>query len=221
MEEELSFYDVIAILRKHWKFIIGLSLLLSAVVFAALWFMPKKYQSYSIVRIGYVGNSPLRAFSEIETVMSSQHMVKEILGKLNMPVSRENINKVKNVYKFEDNGRLLKITAICNGSDEALGYVKAITEILLELHGKIYEEEQQRLYESIKTVKKIISPTPLVTSVNDIVAINIPTEIEIQPQKDDIPLPARKAITALIVFFLSVFCLTLASFIKEGLGKAS
>lgn len=220
MEEEITITEVLSILKKWWKLIVGISVLLSACVAVFLLFQPKTYQSYSIVRIGVIGNKPLRTSSEINSIMHSQYVTEEILGRLNLPINKINLEKIPRLSKFENVDMLVTIKATGVSPDEAFNYVKVITDMLIERHNSIYEAAKKEFIDSSRIVKERMAPLPISTSINDIVSFLAPSKIEIPPQKIEIPLPTKKKATVLGVFFLSIVALTFLSFLLEGTSKS-
>jgi capsular polysaccharide biosynthesis protein len=221
MEEEINLIEIFSVFKKWWKFIVGVSIIVSVIAGVILLFQPKTYQSYSILKIGIVGGKPLESVSEMKQIMSSQYICKKILKKLNLPSTDKNLVKMQDIFKFGAKDRLLTIKTKGGTPEEAFKYVKVITNILMDRHTEIYKKEREKLFESMSILKKEMAPLPLTTSINDFSSFIRTTTIEIPPQKVEIPLPRKRRKTVLITFFLTLIVTSLTSFLIEGVKKKS
>lgn len=217
MEEEISLIDIIRVLKKKAVFIIGVSVGASVVAAVILLLQPKAYHSYSIVRIGIIGNKPLETVPEIRQIMTSQYMEEKILKELNIPFNRKNLGKIRSVYNFKDLDALLTIEVRGATPEETLKYVTVGTDILIKRHEGIYQVAQKRLFESMSMIKNRIAPSPLSTSISDIITFNnAPTILEVPPQRIDYPVPTKKRLVVMVVFLMSFLGTSLTSILLEG-----
>ncbi|MFH1369625.1 MAG: hypothetical protein ABII64_10935 [Elusimicrobiota bacterium] len=208
-EKEISFQDIGKMLANYWKFILGTSVLVSTVYFLISISLPKQYESYALLKIGFDGDKQIESVYVINEIMKSAPMIEEIKSKVNMP---KNTNKGLEVKYFDVFG-LLKIVARDESPEKAAQIVQASADIIIDRHHNLHELSQENLGKAVKFVKEMIRPVPLSSGLSEF--RSFPTRIAIPPIIDNSPVKPEKRLRTSTLFIIMLLVTTLASFYSE------
>jgi uncharacterized protein involved in exopolysaccharide biosynthesis len=216
-EQEISFDEITSVIKKRWKYILIPSLVAAILIGGLTYLFPRKYESYSLIRIGSVGGSPIESVTSIKDIMQSLPMRQQIAERLN---EKDNIKFIKALLlsvDYSDEGGLLKIKSGSDSPEKAAKTSRTISEMVISRHEIMYLSAQDELDKVIKYVKKTINPIPLSSGISEFKISK--TEIMAPAIEDKEPLPTKRRQTVIAVFFAVLLIMTIISFTLEGRKK--
>ncbi|HEX2974397.1 MAG TPA: Wzz/FepE/Etk N-terminal domain-containing protein [Bacteroidales bacterium] len=207
-EQEISIQEIIDIIKRQWRLIIIPAILASIVAAGISLSLPKEYESYSLLRIGYAGTKPYDSVASVKVIMNSSPFVEQIKQK-------SGLNDVDSL-KYTETDTLLKVSARASDPEDAQKMVKTATELIIERHRRINEYSEQRLGRMVTYVKEILRPVPLSAGLDEFMVE--PTRIEVPPLIMKEPIKVKVKLIVLLVFFGVLFVDILVAFYKEGVN---
>lgn len=209
-EQDIQLSDILGILQKRWKLMVFPSLIAAFLAACITLFLPKTYQSYSLMRIGFDGSQSIESIPSIKEIMMSFPMRTAIASKMARETDNDYIDTLESKLKYEDASGLLKIIGYSETPEDAAKLVHAVTDIVSGRHQNLFENAQLRKRALVKEIKDTIKPVPLSAGINDF-RIQ-PTTIEIQPVSRNIPVKPQKRLIVMTVFGSVFFICFMISF---------
>jgi capsular polysaccharide biosynthesis protein len=214
--DEIDLRDVVKVIKKRWMLIVFPALIAALFAGIVVHSMPKKYESYSLLRIGHIGATPFESIASIKEIMNSSVVRQEVVGKLK-DGSKVSVDTLNDRVKYEELSDLLKIRASGSTPEKAEELAQASTDLLLNRHQILYANAQKDVDQTLKYIKNTVSPVPLGVSMNDM-RIE-PTRLEVPPVINNKPLPNKAKVAAIAVFFALMLLDILIAFYIEGEEK--
>jgi len=216
-DAEISLDDIIQVVKKHWKLILFPAMIVTIITGILLSIQPNSYESYSLIKIGSVGNTQIETVSTIKDVMGSLPMRQQIAEKLNEKDEIGFTRALKSRIEYTDEEGLLKIRTTDVKPTRAAEIVRVVTEMILKRHEIIYSNAENDLDKVLKYVKQTINPIPLSSGINEFkitrTDVLVPAFISVDP------VPKKRVQAIITVFAIMLFINTIVSFIIEGRKK--
>jgi hypothetical protein len=213
-DQEISLQDIIKVLQKRWKIIL-LPALAGAVLAAGLSkTIPKQYESYALLRIGYSGSRPLESTASLSEIMNTIPNLQKIAAKVN---NTSNGRTLKDIVKYEDKADLLRISAQAETPEKARELVQTATDMVMERERLLYEDAEKQLATLVKYVRETLRPVPLSSGINELMMR--PYFVEVAPVLDTEPLKTKTKVIVIGVFIALMFMDILIAFYREGAEK--
>jgi len=219
-EIEISLQDITKVLKKRWKLII-IPAILAAIITALIgFFSHKTYESYAILKIGYSGSKSIESIPELNVIMQSLPMLKEIAGKLDVADldiadnDEDFALSLKKTLFYQDSSGLLQISASASTPQKAQKKIQVVMDIIVDRHKLLYEASEKRINKAVRYVKETISPVPLSSGINEF--ISELTCVEVSPVLLVKPVPRKIKNKVVTVFIIVLFLSIVGSFYLEG-----
>jgi capsular polysaccharide biosynthesis protein len=209
-EQELKLEDVVRIFSKKWKFIILTSLCAAAAAYAYFHYAtPIRYESYSLIKVGYDGKGTFEAPAAIDLIMNSKPMLLEIAKRMHV----NTISEIGGKLEYTDKAGLLNVSAITGSPEKSAQLVQIASGILMERHQAIYEESKKNIDTVVRFIKQTIKPIPLSSGINEFKTS--PSQIVIPPVIDTDPLKTNTKMKVIGTFIIFLALTTLISFMGD------
>lgn len=218
-EDEISLEELLLPLKKRWKMILLVSIIVAAIAAAYSLTLPKIYEAEAIIEIGLIGRTPLETIPQIKAVMTSDPLVSEILKGLSIEPTVKNIKKFSKRIEYKDKNGLLNIVASELTPEDALKLAETATKKLIQRHSQIQknlQEENIKIWQELKTSIK-----PLTLSISSEEFRGSPTTIKVEPYTDGLPKKPKKKQIVLVAFLVGAMISTFYSYILEYKNKRS
>lgn len=216
-EQEIGIDDIINVLIKRWKLILIPSILAAMIAVVYVKSLPKVYDSYALLKLGYLGEKQFETVAVIKEIMSSLPMRVEIASKIKDSNNPKLVDFLKSAITYEDASGLLKIKAINKTPEKAADIVNAVTDIVSSRHKNMYEDAQKKLYGTMEKIRDFVRPIPLTTGIAEFKIE--PTKVEIPAITNPVPVDGKNKIIVLTVFFTVMLFNILIAFYLEGKEK--
>lgn len=217
VEQEISLDEIIQVIIKHWKLIIFPSFIIAILFGIFLSFQPKPYDSFSLLKVGNAGGAPFESAASVKNIMQSFPVRQQIAEKLNERDNLRFISAINSSIEYTDEGGLLKIRAVDIKPERAAEMVKVAADIIILRHEEMYNKAQEETDKVLQYVKKTVNPIPLSVSIGEFKATK--TEVTVLPFVNKEPMPTKRKLVVIMVFFGVFFITILMSFILEGRKK--
>jgi capsular polysaccharide biosynthesis protein len=200
-EREIDLFKVFLILKKNWLPILIVSLMAAAITSFKTTKLPRTYESYALLKIGYVGAVPVEAIGDTAIIMESLTIRNQIIKDLAGLKGYESPESLSEVIKYEQLSNLLKVKAEARDPETAKKIVSSAVKIIVARQDKKYQAERAKLDALVKYIKETIRPVPLSSGINEFKFE--PTEVEIEPMLINRPvLKANKKLPVMSAFLL-------------------
>ncbi len=212
-EDEISLDELIAPLKKRWKTILLFSTIVAVIAAVYSLFLPRIYEAKSYIKIGTDGGRAFESIGQIKTIMSSHPSLVAIAKELNIKPTRKNIRDLKRKIKYAGKAELLEITVEGLSPESAIKTAEIISNMILKRHEKFYGSAQKNILNALEIIKDYVRPIPISTGTSEFKII--PTEIEIKPHSDGIPVKGNRIQIVIISFIIGAVLSTLYSYWLE------
>jgi hypothetical protein len=211
--DEIDLRDVVRVIRNRWKLICLPALAVSLLGGVVMKSMPKQYESYSLVRIGHVGNKEIESVASITEIMNSLAIRREIAAKMRIDKA-DYVNALTGMLKYKNSSELLEIRSNGQTPAQAHELAQAATGIVLNRHSMLFANAKKDIDQTLRYVKQTVNPMPLSIGINDIRLE--PTRIEVAPILSNQPKQSKTMIVVLAIFAVVALLDMLVAFYLEG-----
>lgn len=179
-EQEIRVEDIVGVFKRRWLFVVLITIFSAAITAVISLYLPKTYESYALLKIGFEGPQPLESISSLNEIMKSFTMREAIARELKIENDEDFIDSLGKAITYGDVSGMLKITTLADDPQKAAKYAETVMNIIYKRHLDLYDSSQKRMKLLVKEVREAIQPVPLSAGISEF--RNQPTTIEITPR---------------------------------------
>lgn len=159
MEEELELRDLILILWKRRKLILGIFLLAVLAAAAVSFAIPPTYEVSTIIALGAFPDSTYTSQASAREILLSDELLLNVISALKLDVPREKFRSFKQTIKVEpvNDTNFLKISIQTTNRSEGRAIVEKMVELFKERSSASYQQYRQLLAGQLDAVRTRLS----------------------------------------------------------------
>lgn len=159
MEEELELRDLILILWKRRKLILGIFLLAVLAAAAVSFAIPPTYEVSTIIALGAFPDSTYTSQASAREILLSDELLLNVISALKLDVPREKFRSFKETIKVESikDTNFLKISVQTQNRAEGKAIVEKMVELFKERSEPSYQQHRQLLANQLNSVRTRLS----------------------------------------------------------------
>jgi len=157
-EEEIDLREYLKVIRKRWKTITAVFLLITLSASVIMLLTGGTYETEALLEIGRIkGTSletvPLESIPALETLFKSpgNPYLKEIAEKMRIPL--EESFKLSRKFEIKEKGGFLQIIGRGDSPENAKRFVDIISEVVMERHKKLLEEGKKSVEAELSDIQ--------------------------------------------------------------------
>lgn len=159
MEEELELRDLILILWKRRKLILGIFLLAVLAAAAVSFAIPPTYEVSTIIALGVFPDPTYTSQASAREILLSDELLLKVVSDLKLDVPREKFRSFKQTIKVEpvNDTNFLKISIQTTNRSEGKAIVEKMVELFKERSSASYQQYRQLLAGQLDAVRTRLS----------------------------------------------------------------
>ncbi|SHE68146.1 G-rich domain on putative tyrosine kinase [Desulfofundulus australicus DSM 11792] len=159
MEEELDLRDLILILWKRRKLILGIFLLAVLAAAAVSFIIPPTYEVSTIIALGAFPDPTYTSQASAREILLSDELLLNVISALKLDVPREKFRSFKQTIKVEpvNDTNFLKISIQTTNRSEGRAIVEKMVELFKERSSASYQQYRQLLAGQLDAVRTRLS----------------------------------------------------------------
>jgi uncharacterized protein involved in exopolysaccharide biosynthesis len=159
LEEELELRDLILILWKRRKLILGIFLLAVLAAAAVSFAIPPTYEVSTIIALGVFPDPTYTSQASAREILLSDELLLKVVSDLKLDVPREKFRSFKQTIKVEpvNDTNFLKISIQTTNRSEGKAIVEKMVELFKERSSASYQQYRQLLAGQLDAVRTRLS----------------------------------------------------------------
>jgi len=153
-EKEVDLRDYINMVKRRWKIILIIFLVLTISIAVVSLLLPRIYESTAMIKIGKMRNAALEDPSTVIEIFRTKPMLEKVAKELNLPVIDGKLGELISKIRIREKSGLLEIRARGETPEEASKLVNAVATALLKRHEEIFEQAKLILEEYLASGKQ-------------------------------------------------------------------